>query len=76
MKFNYPPLAVKVIVSLFKGRRGERKGGVLRRSKRRLHLPRIRTFLLDRQTERQKFWFIGKLHFQKRGKLSLFSFAV
>ena len=55
--------------------------GCLRRSKRRRHLPKIRTFKnsenfcwqtdrhtdrhTDRQTDRQTLWFIGKLHFQK-----------
>ena len=57
------------------GDEGEGRGGevLLRRSKRRRHLPKIRTFKKFRfffgQTDRQtEIVVIGKLHFQKRKK--------
>ena len=61
----------KQIVNVERG--GE---GILRRSKRRRHLPKMRTFQnsdffwggtdrqTDRPTDRQTLWFIGKLHFK------------
>ena len=52
--------------------REERGWEIFLRSKRRRHLPKIRTFkkigqifFLDRQTDKQTLWFTGKVHFQK-----------